>query len=300
MNKAVGLLRLMRPANIITAISDIWAGVAVAASMAGAQAASSTGVVILLTLSTVGLYGGGVVLNDVFDAELDRVERPERPIPRGVITVKAGALFGILLLAVGIGAAAFVHTPVSFSLSVILAIAIAIFSITYDKWMKHHPAFGPVNMGVCRGLNLLLGMSIMTAAVAAYWYIAFIPVVYIAAITMISRGEVQGGNKKALYGAVIFYFVVIGGILLTGYGKGNLWLTLVFLVVFAGMIFPPLVRAIKNPEAQRIGKAVKAGVISLIVMNAGWAAAFGMWHYGLLILLLLPFSLVLGKLFAVT
>lgn len=300
MNKGVGLLRLMRPANIVTAISDIWAGVAVAASVAGAQAASSTGAVILLTLSTVGLYGGGVVLNDVFDAELDRVERPERPIPRGVISVKAGALFGTLLLAVGIGAAAFVHTPVSFSLPVALAIAIAIFSITYNKWMKHHSVFGPVNMGICRGLNLLLGMSIMTAAVATYWYIAFIPVVYIGAITMISRGEVQGGNVKALYGASILYAIVIGGMLLAGYVGGNVWLTLVFLIVFAGMIFLPLRRAIKNPVAKWIGKAVKAGVISLIVMNAGWAAAFGMWHYALLICLLLPFSLVLGKLFAVT
>ncbi|HET9054644.1 MAG TPA: polyprenyltransferase, partial [Cyclobacteriaceae bacterium] len=49
-----------------------------------------------------------------------------------------------------------------------------------------------------------------------------------------------------------------------------------------------------------IGKAVKAGVIALIVMNAAWAAAFGMIYFALLIVLLLPVSLLLGKLFAVT
>lgn len=290
----------MRPANIITAVSDIWAGIAVAVSYANAQNGFSITAILLLTLATMGLYGGGVVLNDVFDAELDRVERPERPIPRGVISMKAGALFGTLLLAVGVGAAAFVHTPISFSLSVILATAIAVFSITYDKWMKHHPLLGPVNMGVCRGLNLLLGMSILTAAVTDYWYIAFVPVVYIAAITMISRGEVLGGNKRALYWAAIFYFVVITGILFTGYQRDNLSPTLFFVLAFAGMIFPALSKATRNPEGKQIGKAVKAGVISLIVMNAGWAAAFGMWQYGLWILLLLPVSLMLGKLFAVT
>ena len=45
-----------------------------------------------------------------------------------------------------------------------------------------------------------------------------------------------------------------------------------------------------------IGKAVKAGVIALIVMNASWAAAFGLPLIVLLIFALLPVSLILAKL----
>jgi 4-hydroxybenzoate polyprenyltransferase len=66
------------------------------------------------------------------------------------------------------------------------------------------------------------------------------------------------------------------------------------------MIFPPLQKAIRNPAGPLIGKAVKAGVIALIVMNAAWAAAFGAIYFALLILLLLPVSMLLAKLFAVT
>lgn len=49
-----------------------------------------------------------------------------------------------------------------------------------------------------------------------------------------------------------------------------------------------------------IGKAVKSGVIALIAMNAAWAAAFGDLYFALLIIILLPVSLLLARMFAVT
>ncbi len=73
-----------------------------------------------------------------------------------------------------------------------------------------------------------------------------------------------------------------------------------FLLLFGYLIFPPLQRAIITPKGQLIGKAVKAGVIALIVMNASWAAAFGSFYFALTILLLLPVSILLAKAFAVT
>src|SRR3954447_24088795 len=105
-----GYLRLMRPANIVTAISDILAGVAIAGYFTGNDAGEIQPLpVVLLVLSTIGLYGGGVVFNDVFDAELDKIERPERPIPSGLIAKSGAALLGSVLLLIGIVAASFVH-----------------------------------------------------------------------------------------------------------------------------------------------------------------------------------------------
>jgi 4-hydroxybenzoate polyprenyltransferase len=49
-----------------------------------------------------------------------------------------------------------------------------------------------------------------------------------------------------------------------------------------------------------IGKAVKAGVISLIILNATMASVFAGWQFGLIVLILLPVSLWLAKKFAVT
>jgi 4-hydroxybenzoate polyprenyltransferase len=61
-----------------------------------------------------------------------------------------------------------------------------------------------------------------------------------------------------------------------------------------------LLKAIQQPIGKNIGKAVKSGVIGLILLNASWAAAFGSPWLALLIILLLPLSLYLAKKFAIT
>ncbi len=296
MKKTTGFLQLMRPANIITSVSDVLAGIAISGFLVSFNFTEINFLpIILLCISTIGLYGGGVVFNDVFDAALDKVERPERPIPKGIVTIKEASMLGSVLLLIGIIAAMMVS-----NISGLLALLIALAALVYNKWSKHHVLAGPLNMGLCRGLNLLLGISIVTAALGQWWFIAFVPIIYIAAITMISRGEVHGGNKNALYFSVFLYSIVIVAILLLSYSKGMLLWTIIFLLPFAWMIFTALVKAIRLPLPQNIGKAVKAGVIALILMNAAWAAAFGVITLAFLIVLLLPLSLWLSKLFAVT
>jgi 4-hydroxybenzoate polyprenyltransferase len=297
--KLIGFLRLMRLANIVTAISDILAGVAIAAFAVQIEWTNiSFTPVLLLILSTIGLYGGGVVFNDVFDADLDKIERPERPIPSGLISKTSAVFFAALLLALAIIAATLVHEAF-FSSSFFLASAIAIAAVVYDKWGKHNSFLGPINMGLCRGLNLLLGMSVFPEVLSQYWWISLIPIIYIAAITMISRGEVHGGKKTTMIGAVFLYGIVIVSILVFAF-YNRAYYALGFLLLFGVLIFPPLLKALREPRGPLIGKAVKAGVISLIVMNASWAAAFGSFYFALVILLLLPLSFWLAKAFAVT
>ena len=171
----------------------------------------------------------------------------------------------------------------------------------YDYQGKHSRLLGPINMGACRGGNLLLGISAVPAAVEQLWFMALIPIVYIAAITMVSRGEVHGGNTAALKGAVLMYALVFAGIMsLSLLPHFNLWYSIPFLLLFGYLIFPPLFRAMPTKEPKLIIKAVKAGILALIVMNASMAAGFAGWQYGLLVLLLLPVSIYIAKKFAVT
>lgn len=299
MQQLMGYLRLMRPANIVTAISDILAGIAIAGYFTGSPFGQmQLTPVLLLVLATIGLYGGGVVFNDVFDAELDKVERPERPIPSGLIQKKNAAILGTALLVGGIVASYFVHD--GFMPSGFIALVIALAALCYDIWGKHHSFLGPLNMGACRGFNLLLGMSVLPPAIVQYWYISFIPILYIAAITMISRGEVHGGNKNVLYTAAFFYAVVIASILIVSFRNDTLLYAFSFLALFAVMIYLPLQKALRNPAGPQIGKAVKAGVLALILMNAAWAAAFGIPYLAVAMLLLLPLSIWLAKAFAIT
>ena len=284
-------LQLMRPANITTAWADILLGYA-AAGIVGLNLATLG----WLILATTGLYGGGVVFNDVCDAKLDEVERPERPIPSGRASLAGAIALGTILLALGIVAAAMVS-----SLSAVLALAIAITALLYDKWGKHQTFLGPVNMGMCRGGNLLLGVSAVSGAISDRWYLALIPIIYIAAITAISQGEVYGGKKITGIVAIALIALVIGSIFaLAMLPEYTLLISLPFLTLFIALVLPPFVTAAVNPSPQLIQTAVKAGVLSLIVLDATIAAGFSNWIYGLSVLALLPLSRLLAKMFAVT
>jgi len=249
----------------------------------------------LLILSTLGLYGGGVVMNDVFDAKLDSIERPERPIPSGKVPLRSATMMGISLLFFGI-----LMATLFSAISGIIAIIVALLTVLYNKFAKHHVFFGPLTMGLCRGGNLILGMSVLPESLQQWSWIAIFPILYIGAITLISQDEVHGGKKTTLYLAALLYIIVLSAQLKLADEHGNVLYTLPFVLLHAWFIFRPLWNAMQNPVGPLIGKAVKAGVISLIVMNASWCVAFGLLPLGLVVLALLPLSMRLAKVFAVT
>ena len=293
MTKLRALLSLTRPANLVTAIADVLAGMAIAGYFH--NSAPPPAPVGWLCVATVGLYGGGVVFNDVFDAELDAIERPERPIPSGVVSKNQATALGSVLFAAGIVASFMVNETAG-----LLAVAITVASLVYDRFGKHNNLLGPLNMGLCRGLNLLLGVSILPDQVMPWAWVGLVPIVYIAAITMISRGEVHGGSSTTLRAAGLLYALVIGCVAALAQRKQQLGTALPFLLLFGYYIFPPLWRAVREPIGRNIGLAVRAGVLSLIVMNAAWVAAFANFPLAMIVFCLLPLSRLLAKVFAVT
>ncbi|MDF2388244.1 UbiA-like protein EboC [Nostoc ellipsosporum NOK] len=292
----------MRPANIVTAWADILVGFAASGwiifdDFINGQA-SFVNLIPLgwLLLATTGLYGGGIVFNDVFDAELDTKERPNRPIPSDRVSRQNAILLGSLLFAMGIVAA----FQVSW-LSGIIGIVITFAALLYDAIAKHHGFFGPLNMGLCRGCNLLLGVSAVPAIVAERWYLAVIPVLYIAAITAISQGEVHGGKKITGVLAILLISIVLTAVLALGFLQDyTVIAALPFAVLLAIRVLPNFVNAAREPVPEKIRTAVKVGVLSLIILDATVAAGFAGLYYGLLVLILLPISMKLAQIFAVT
>lgn len=301
-DRLLAYLQMMRPANIVTAWADILAGFAASSflllntEMLGQEMLVSMMPLAWLLLATTGLYGGGVVFNDVFDAQLDAKERPERPIPSGRASLSEAVFLGSLLLVVGVVAAAQVS-----QLSSILAAGIAVAALLYDAFSKHNAVIGPLNMGICRGGNLLLGVSAVPAMLGECWFLALIPVVYIAAITTISRGEVHGAKRITGVIALLLIVTVIAALLGLGLLKDyQLLASLPFICLFAFRVLLPFVKAVREPSPEQIRMAVKAGVLSLIVLDATVSAGFAGLLYGLLVLSLLPISMVLAGAFAVT
>lgn len=300
MTKLQGYIRLTRPANLPTAVADIIAGAAVSFALmlnTGVAARVGAGLLVpllILSIASVLLYASGVVLNDYFDRKTDALERPERPIPSGVVPASNALVFGMVLMIAGVACSFLVS-----SLSGFLGVALGVSILSYDSWAKNSRVLGPLNMGLCRGVNLLLGMSVLGAI--ELWWMAVIPIVYIGAVTLVSRGEVKGKNRSQILLAFILYLLVLAFLtVLIRYAKIPFYNVIPFMVGFALMIFIPLLKAYKNNTPDNIRKAVKAGVISLILLDACIAVIFAGWQAGLSIVILLPLSIFLSKQFAVT
>lgn len=282
-------LQLLRPANSVTAMADVLAGLAIAFSV-------SSGIdpywAALLVLSGAFLYGGGVALNDACDTEVDRLERPERPIPSGRISPSSAFVLAFFFLAVGL-LFAFLYAPLSGA----VASATVFFIVCYDYIAKNHPVFGPLVMGLCRSGSLLLGVSASSVALAQWWPLGVLPLAYVAAITLVSRGESNGKNP---YGKIAIGLVLTVIVLLTGLGwYFRHFSAIPFLALFAACVLPAFWNALKDANPHSIQKAVKAGVLSLILLDAALAAIFTDWLYALAVLVLFPVSRMFARLFPV-
>src|SRR5215204_3535760 len=96
-SRALAWWQLLRAANVFTAASNVIAGfLIVQRHWAPAETLA------LLIGASACMYLAGMVLNDVYDAELDAAERPERPIPAGHISRTTASSAGWALLTSGV------------------------------------------------------------------------------------------------------------------------------------------------------------------------------------------------------
>ena len=282
-------LELLRPANVITALADVLAGFAVA----GLQNREA---LPWLLGSTACLYSGGVVLNDVFDRDLDRMERPERPIPSGRVSVMTAAILGALLLGSGVVFAALATAAAAW-----MAGTIAACVLIYDSGGKRHAAIAPVNMGLCRALNLLLGVAAVPSALTVSWRLALIPFLYIWAVTALSRGEVHGGRRATATMALIFLCAALVTLVVIASNAGDRALPAILLVMaLAWRVLPPFWSARQHPAPETIRHAVKRGVLSLVILDAAIGASYAGLVHAAVILAIGLLAGWLARLFAVT
>lgn len=57
--------------------------------------------IIFGVLTYFFISGSSMVINDYYDIEIDKINRPERPIPRGSITLKQAKILWIITILIG-------------------------------------------------------------------------------------------------------------------------------------------------------------------------------------------------------
>ena len=176
---------LGRISNLPTCATNVLVGCAAGAGAAALPPLTVVTVALAISL----LYVAGMALNDAVDAESDRKDRRERPIPSGRISRRAAFTFVSATSSLGLALLAACGLP-ALGMGLVLAAVI----VAYDVCHKAHAAT-VVLMGACRGLVYLV------AAAAFSWPLRAMPIVplataislYTILFTIIARAETQAG-----------------------------------------------------------------------------------------------------------
>ncbi len=295
--------QLVRLPNVFTAMADIGLAGLASGALLDEPSASVVGAFLCLLAASSTLYMAGMVWNDVFDIEQDRQERPHRPLPAGKVRRSQAVFLGTALLALGLLLAALAGwdgerlrgTPL------VRAGFLAAAILLYDGWLKR-TWLGPLGMGACRFLNVLLGLSLTGGTIGAWGFdLALAVAVYIAGVTWFARTEARTSNREALVAAGM---VMLAGLLLglalpdlAAARPARVTTSSLFpylLVAYGFVVGLPVIRAINHPSPARVQAAVKTAVLGLVAFDAVLATALaGAW--GLVLLVLLSPALYLGR-----
>lgn len=272
MSRLLAYLQLCRFAAVFTALADICLGY-----LLTHNGVTNARDFALLLSSSAGLYLSGMVFNDVFDRGVDAVERPKRPIPSGRIQLKSAVMLGLCLMLAGFVSACAVGTQSGLVAGLLVACV-----FLYDGLLKSTPA-GPLAMGACRFLNVLLGASTAFAfdAVAptftSVWsmpqlHVAAALGIYITGVTWFARKEAGQSSRGQLVGAIgvvnLGIMLLIAFVLHWRDELGRSWNTALALGVIGVIINRRLVAALSDPAPLKVQAAVRTMLMSLVMLDA--------------------------------
>jgi 1,4-dihydroxy-2-naphthoate octaprenyltransferase len=289
-DRIVAWLQLLRLPNVFTAVADVMMGYLVANR---GEILSIENLVVLAVVSIL-LYLSGMVLNDVFDAEVDARDRPDRPIPSGRVSLKAATFVGWGMLIGGLAVAWLLSFKVNDWRPGVVATLLAACILLYDGALKR-TRLAPLLMGECRMFNVLLGMSLMLIPWGKAEILIAIGIgVYIIGVTIFARTEahITGRTRlsagvgvlisgMAILAAVPWITVDRPPIAVDHRGWYLLWSALALIIGRrCGM-------AIFEPSPQRVQTAVRHCVHSIIVLDAAVCVGYASPYWGFAVLLLL-------------
>ena len=126
MSKIYVFLKLIRPLNVIIAGISVVIGATVASQVIFWWK-------MLFAVISAGLIAGaGNTINDYFDLEIDRINKPQRPLPRGEIRPRTAVLFSVFLFLVGINLSILIN-PVAVIISVLVSLCLIAYSWSFKK-----------------------------------------------------------------------------------------------------------------------------------------------------------------------
>jgi hypothetical protein len=256
------LAELVRLPAALTVPGDVLAGAAAAGWPARRRAWA-------LPAASVSMYWAGMALNDYADRELDRVERPERPLPTGRVTPGQALGTASALTVVGLALAGLAGGRPALGLAVPLAGVVW----SYDLVLKD-TRFGPGAMAAARGLDVLLGASGRPGAASVP---ALALATHTAGVTALSRGEVNGSRAVTAGAAAATTGVIATTVALTGKNasRRSRIAAAALALTYAAVVGRAQAAAVASPDSRTVRAATGAGIRGMIPLQAALMARAG-------------------------
>jgi geranylgeranylglycerol-phosphate geranylgeranyltransferase len=139
-------LELIRPLNVVIAALSVFVGALVSAPLRWDFR------ILLACLVAALITGGANVLNDVFDVDIDRVNKPRRPLPSGRVHKAQAAVFSAVLLVMGVAISPYLGLWGFF-----IALLAAFLMIFYSARLKRTLLLGNLTVALVAALAFLYG-----------------------------------------------------------------------------------------------------------------------------------------------
>jgi 4-hydroxybenzoate polyprenyltransferase len=186
---------LARAGNFPSVASNVLAALVLSSSAGIAWPPG--GLLALAILAGCLVYAGGATFNDVIDADFDRRHRPERVIPRQVVSRRLAAWVASLEMLGGLGLLVFLGAAPLFAAG--LGVTILAYDWIHKRWIG-----SVVLMAGCRVLLAFTVASVPRhAAMPAFvWWVAAL-FFYIVVLSLIARWEYKPGASAARLGRAV-------------------------------------------------------------------------------------------------
>lgn len=144
--RSTSLLKVVRPVNLLITAAGVWLG----ASLSDPE--NSRMLLPVAVVAAMALAAAGNAHNDLKDVDKDRLNRPDRPLPAGLIDRSTLLLLVALALTLGLTALLF--------LSAIHALVFGLNAaglFIYNVWGSRQPLIGNLIVSVLVGSTLIFG-----------------------------------------------------------------------------------------------------------------------------------------------
>ena len=157
--------------------------------------------IILGIITYFLIAGSGNVINDYYDIEIDKINRPERPIPRGSITLNQAKNIWMITALTGI-AIAILHSflfNIGY-LNIIIAIIMAFIGWLYAAWGKKSGFIGNIIVSVSFSIGLVYGAILNNSKVPFFIYFFFLTSFFLLLSREIIKGceDIEGDKKEGV------------------------------------------------------------------------------------------------------